>query len=120
MDPTTLSQTPVLMLSDVVHDSPLPSFDDSAHAYPSSPSLHSPRSPRSPAFQSHSPPFALHALKHEDSTVAVPLDVTDQSDDGGFDAVLLKQELVTLLNQNAGAASAALMTAAAQQRTERE
>ncbi|KAA1471166.1 hypothetical protein DENSPDRAFT_880256 [Dentipellis sp. KUC8613] len=108
MDPsqTTPPHSPsALALSDVVHDSPLP-YDSPHIAYPSSPSAHTPPHPHTP----YSPPFAFHTPKHEDlgSTVSF----ADTTTDCAFDAALL----VSLLNQNASAASAALVSAAAQQR----
>ena len=84
----------VLDLSDVVHDEPLD--DDSAHS-DQTPYVHSDEI-LSPLHDRYSPP--THHISNGEP----------------FSVDMLEREIVSLLNQNASAASAALLNAAAQQR----
>lgn len=125
MDPPSLPRSPIeptFDLSDVVHDSPLSSYDDSAMLYSSSPPDHS---PDSPPFPPHTPQsFDFLGLKHtghehdsdRDLGHGLTLATDEDDEDATFDADLLERELVTLLNENATAANTALMSAAEQQR----
>lgn len=99
---------PVLDLSDVVHDDPLGSEDELIHdedAIDVSDVQHAPAFPDSP-HHSRSPPPDL------------PLSLGPSSVSENFSVEMLEREIATLLHQNASAASAALLTAAAQQRQE--
>lgn len=99
---------PVLDFSDVVHDDPLGSEDELIHdddAIAVSDTSHVPAFPSSP-HRSRSPPVDL------------PLPLGPSTVSENFSVELLEREIVSLLHQNASAASAALLTAAAQQRQE--
>ncbi|KAI0054078.1 hypothetical protein FA95DRAFT_1600572 [Auriscalpium vulgare] len=112
MDTTPPPRSPLLALSDVVHDSPLSAYDDHPIPYPSSPS---PGTPHTPPFSPQAAHPIFHPQKHE-AALDVKAASPDAADDPGFDVDLLERELVTLLSQNASAATTALMNAAAQQR----
>jgi len=99
-----MEHEPVLDFSEVVHDDSLDSDDDLIH---DEDTLDAPDAPLpSSAFgdASHSPHSPPHPL-----LTSSP--VSDQ-----FSVEMLEREIATLLHQNASAASAALLTAAAQQR----
>ena len=99
-----MDHEPVLDFSEVVHDDSLDSDDDLIH---DDDTLDAPDAPLpSSAFAgpSHSPQSPPHQLLSSSS-------VSDQ-----FSVEMLEREIATLLHQNASAASAALLTAAAQQR----
>ncbi|KIJ69393.1 hypothetical protein HYDPIDRAFT_105995 [Hydnomerulius pinastri MD-312] len=98
---------PVLDLSDVVHDDPLGSEDELIHdddVLDVSDVQHAPSSFTSAAHHTHSPHHSL------------PLSLGSSSVSEQFSVEMLEREIATLLHQNASAASAALLSAAAQQR----
>src|SRR5580698_2615972 len=101
-------EEPVLNLSDVVHDEPMED-DDVAHL----PSIHDGPNGHTSAvsgFPLSSTLSSLHEAFADTSQTINHL--------GGepFSVEMLEREIATLLNQNASAASAALISAAAQQR----
>jgi len=97
----------VLDLSDVVHDDTI--ADDSDPA--------SPVHPHHPAHD-HSPDFASGAslLSPLHDSFSVSDHSSSHLTSPEYDVAMLEREIATLLNQNASAASAALLNAAAQQR----
>ena len=99
---------PVLDLSDVVHDEPLGSEDEIIHDQDVIDVTDGPHAPSfaGPAHHSHSSPPG-HSLALGPSSVSE-----------NFSVEMLEREIATLLHQNASAASAALLSAAAQQRPE--
>jgi Zinc finger, C2H2 type len=100
-------EEPVLSLSDVVHDEPMDDGDEGPTA-PLGTHDHRTTSPFVPPSAMnlsvlHDPYIESHQPQHHLST-------------GGFSVEMLEREIATLLDQNASAASAALLNAAAQQR----
>jgi hypothetical protein len=99
----------LLSLSDVVHDDNIDDHDPSHLDAPSPAPAHSPR-PRTRS-ASYDPLSSLHdgfsVSEHPPHHLPVP---------ESFSVEMLEREIATLLNQNATAASAALLSAAAQQR----
>ncbi|KAF9227922.1 hypothetical protein BS17DRAFT_746886 [Gyrodon lividus] len=98
---------PVLDLSDVVHDDPLCSDDDLINEEDNidvSDAPHVPSSFTDLAHNTRSP--------HND----LPLSLGSSTVSESFSVEMLEREIATLLHQNASAASAALLSAAAQQR----
>ena len=97
---------PVLDLSDVVHDEPLGSDEEEIHDEDKFDVIdtHAPS-----AFSDSSP----HAHSPGDT---MPLSLSQSVPPEHFSVEMLEREIATLLHQNATAASAALLSAAAQQR----
>lgn len=99
-----MEHEPVLDFSEVVHDDSLDSDDDLIHDEDTLDAPDAPLPSSAFAGTSHSP----HSPPHQLLTSSP---VSDQ-----FSVEMLEREIATLLHQNASAASAALLTAAAQQR----
>lgn len=97
----------VLDLSDVVHDDPLGSDDDLIHDEDTIDVSDVPHVP-----------FAESAHHSHSSPPDHPLSLGPSSVSENFSVEMLEREIATLLHQNASAASAALLSAAAQQRQE--
>ncbi|KAH7889691.1 hypothetical protein F5I97DRAFT_1996308 [Phlebopus sp. FC_14] len=95
---------PVLDLSDVVHDDPLGSDDGLPHNGEILDVRHTSTSFTTPPHRATSP--------HHNP----PLSLGSTSVSENFSVEMLEREIATLLHQNASAASAALISAAAQQR----
>ncbi|KAG0707748.1 hypothetical protein DFH29DRAFT_595901 [Suillus ampliporus] len=98
---------PALDLSDVVHDEPLGSDDEQIHSGDEvdvTGTQHAPSAFSDSSHHAHSP--------HDD----VPLSLDPSAPPEHFSVEMLEREIATLLHQNATAASAALLSAAAQQR----
>jgi Zinc finger, C2H2 type len=99
----------VLNLSDVVHDEPMED-DDVAHL----PSIHVDRSNEHTSAASAFPPSSTLSSLHE--AFADTSQTNNHLGGESFSVEMLEREITTLLSQNASAASAALISAAAQQR----
>ncbi|KAG2349894.1 hypothetical protein BDR05DRAFT_1055465 [Suillus weaverae] len=98
---------PVLDLSDVVHDEPLGSDEEQIHSGDEvdvTGTQHAPSSFSDSSHHGHSP--------HD----GVPLSLDPSVSPEHFSVEMLEREIASLLHQNATAASAALLSAAAQQR----
>jgi hypothetical protein len=98
---------PVLDLSDVVHDEPLGSDEEDIHDGNELDVIDTQHAPS--AFSSSSP----HAHSPDDD---MPLSLNQSISPEHFSVEMLEREIASLLHQNATAASAALLSAAAQQR----
>lgn len=94
---------PVLDLSDVVHDEPLGSDEEQIHSGDDV-DVNAPSSFSDSSHHGHSP--------HD----GVPLSLDPSVSPEHFSVEMLEREIASLLHQNATAASAALLSAAAQQR----
>ncbi|KAG1831751.1 hypothetical protein EV424DRAFT_1469886 [Suillus variegatus] len=94
---------PVLDLSDVVHDEPLGSDEEQIHSGDEV-DVNAPSSFSDSSHHGHSP--------HD----GVPLSLDPSVSPEHFSVEMLEREIASLLHQNATAASAALLSAAAQQR----
>lgn len=98
---------PVLDLSDVVHDEPLGSDEEEVHdgdEFDVIDTQHAPSTFSNPLPHAHSPDDDM------------PLSLSQSVPPEHFSVEMLEREIATLLHQNATAASAALLSAAAQQR----
>jgi hypothetical protein len=98
----------VLNLSDVVHDEPMED-DDVSHLS----SLHVDSTNDHNSVASGFPPSSLSSLQE---AFADPSQTANHLGGEPFSVEMLEREITTLLSQNASAASAALISAAAQQR----
>lgn len=96
----------VLKLSDVVHDEPID--DESPHDVHATDSHHDSRP------SDFDPTTTLMSPLHDNYTVSEHTNHLGSSE--SYSVEMLEREIASLLNQNASAASAALLSAAAQQR----
>lgn len=104
-------EEPVLNLSDVVHDEPMDDEENNIHSAGDSAQIRIESHPSStPSFGPPAMP-SIHEAFTDPAQTPHHLASTEP-----FSVEMLEREIATLLNQNASAASAALLSAAAQQR----